>query len=130
MNACWTSVTEHVHGTKGQVDLSGFIAGINRLRGRERVNPYQKEHIDLLEAIWNDTPLNEGWSGAESSFTGVIARMASYSGKVVKWDEAAQNGPSLFPETMSWDADPPVLPDEDGLYEHAVAVPGIFNPYS
>ncbi len=129
MNGCWRSVTENVHGTKGQVDLSGFIGGINQLRGRERVNPYQKEHIDLLNAIWTDKPYNEGWPGADSSFTAVIARMASYSGKVIKWDEAVKKGPSLFPEEMSWDANPPVMPDENGLYEHAVAMPGIFNPY-
>jgi hypothetical protein len=130
MNGCWASVTEHAHGTNGQIDLSGFIGGINRLRGRERVNPYQKEHIDLLEAIRKDLPYNEGRSGAESSFTGVIARMASYSGKVIKWDDAAEKGSSLFPKELSWDAEPPVMPDQDGLYEDAVAVPGVFNPYS
>ena len=130
MNGCWASVTEHAHGTNGQIDLSGFIGGINRLRGRERVNPYQKEHIDLLEAIRKDLPYHEGRSGAESSFTGVIARMASYSGKVIKWDDAAEKGSSLFPKELSWDAEPPVMPDQDGLYEDAVAVPGVFNPYS
>ncbi len=130
MNGCWTIVTEHIHGTKDHIDLSGFIGGINRLKGRERVNPYQKEHIDLLDAIWTGKSYNEGWAGATSSFTAVIARMANYSGKVIKWDEAVEKGPSLFPKDMSWDADPPVMPDENGLYEHTVATPGVHKPYS
>lgn len=83
-----------------------------------------------MDAVWTGKPYNEGWLGAESSFTAVIARLASYSGKVIKWDEAVEKGPSLFPEEMSWDADPPAMPDENGLYEHAVAMPGVFNPYS
>jgi myo-inositol 2-dehydrogenase / D-chiro-inositol 1-dehydrogenase len=130
MNGCWTSVTENIHGAQGQIGLSGFIGEINRLRDRERVNPYQKEHIDLLDAIRTGKPYNEGGAGATSSFTAVIARMANYSGKVIKWDEAAEMGPSLFPEEMSWDADAPVMPDENGRYDHAVAMPGIFKPYS
>jgi hypothetical protein len=92
------------------------------------VNACQKEPIDLLDAIWTGKPYDEGWAGATSSFTAVIARMASYSGAVIKWDEAVQRGPSLFPKDMSWDADPPVMPDRDGRYEHAVAVPAFINP--
>ncbi len=130
MTGCWTRVTEHVHGTKDHIDLSGFLKVINRLKGRKRVNAYQKEHIDLLDAIWTGKPYNEGWAGADSSFTAVIARMASYSGKVIKWDEAVKKGSSLFPKDMSWDADAPVMPDKDGRYEHAVAVPGVYRPYS
>jgi myo-inositol 2-dehydrogenase/D-chiro-inositol 1-dehydrogenase len=47
----------------------------------------------------------------------------------VKWDEAVEKGVSLMPENLSWDADPPVLPDENGSYEHAVAVPGVYAAY-
>ena len=55
--------------------------------------------------------------------------MATYSGQVVKWDEAVAKGPDEGPEKLAWDANPPVLPDEDGLYEHAVAMPGIYKPF-
>jgi hypothetical protein len=115
--------------TNQQADEKGLKV-INRLKGRKRVNAYQKEHIDLLNAIWTGKPYNEGWAGADSSFTAVIACMASYSGKVIKWDEAMKKGPSLFPLDMAWDADPPVMPNKDGRYEHAVAVPGVYRPFS
>jgi hypothetical protein len=55
--------------------------------------------------------------------------MATYSGRIVKWDEAAEKGPSLLPETLAWDADSPVLPDRTGSYEHAVAMPGVYKAY-
>lgn len=93
------------------------------------LSPYLREHADLLDAIWNDKPYNEGWLGATSSFTSVLGREASYSGQVVKWDELAEKGPAVFPESLAWDADPPVLPDENGSYEHAVPLPGFYRPF-
>ena len=58
---------------------------------------------------------NEGWHGATSSFTAVLGRMATYSGQVVRWDEAVAKGPNEFPEKLAWDANPQDLPDERQL---------------
>ena len=82
-----------------------------------------------MDAIRNDKKYNEGWFGATSSMTAVLGRMATYSGKVVKWDDAVANGPDEMPKQFAWDAKPPVLPDANGSYEHAVAVPGVYKPY-
>ncbi|MBC8876372.1 MAG: Gfo/Idh/MocA family oxidoreductase [Planctomycetes bacterium] len=131
MNGCWAPITEHIHTDKTVIDLVGKIR-ITQARDRnvERVNPYRQEHADLLDAIWNDKPYNEGWLGATSSFTSILGREAGYSGQVVKWDELAANGPDLFPnQEPTWESQPPVLPDENGRYDHAVALPGIYRPY-
>jgi hypothetical protein len=48
--------------------------------------------------------------------------MATYSGKVITWDEAMNSTKSLMPERLAWDANPPVMPDENGNYP--VPVPG------
>ena len=130
LNGCWDPITEHIHGVDGVIDLLGKIK-ISNVRDREAevVNPYRQEHADLLDAIWNDTPYNEGWQGATSSFTSILGREASYCGQVVKWDELAEKGPALFPENLDWDAQPPVKPDEDGNYEHLVPIPGIYRPF-
>jgi hypothetical protein len=61
--------------------------------------------------------------------TSVLGRMATYSGKIVKWDDAVANGPDEMPKTFAWDANPPVMPDDKGSYEHAVAMPGVYKPY-
>ena len=76
--------------TNRRADEKGLKVGVGH-------SPHylEKEHIDLLEAVWTGKSYNEGWSGATSSFTGILGREASYSGQVVKWDELAQKGPSL-----------------------------------
>ncbi len=129
----WSSVSEHAHGTKGYSNCAGVIDDekgekVWRFRG-ENPNPYAQEHVDLMDAIVNDKPFNEGHFGADGSMTAVLGRMATYSGQVVKWDDAVANGPDEMPQTFAFDADPPVLPDENGSYEHHVAMPGVYKAY-
>lgn len=129
---CWNNVSEYTYGTTGESDCAGRIQGETRWRYEgPRVNPYDQEHVNLIEAILQDKPLNDGWHGATSSFTSVLGRMATYSGQVVKWDEAVEKGPQEVPDPShwTWDSKPPVVPDENGSYEHAVAIPGIYKAY-
>ena len=86
-----------------------------------------QEHKDLTQAIRKNTPYHEGWHGANSSMTAVLGRMATYSGQVVKWNEAVEKGASEFPKTLAWDAETPVKPDKDGNYP--IPVPGVYKAY-
>ena len=112
---------EQVHGTKGRGGCGG--SGPKLKFG----NAYVQEHFDLVEAIRNNKPCNEGWYGATSSFTAVLGRMATYSGQRVLWDEAVAKGTTEMPDTLTWDASPKVLPDEHGNYP--IPMPGVFKPY-
>jgi predicted dehydrogenase len=86
-----------------------------------------QEHHDLQQAVLNNEKRNEGWYGAVSSMTAVMGRLATGSGKVVKWDELVQKGFDSFPTgDLNWDTKPPVMPDEDGFYP--IVVPGKFDP--
>lgn len=128
---CWRAVSEHAHGTKGASDVSKYSIQLDgkeeqRLkppRGQKWANPYQVEHDDLFDAIRNSKPYNESEYGALSTMTAIFGRMATYSGKVVTWDEAINSELSLWPDRLAWDAKPPILPDEDGFYP--VAMPGV-----
>jgi predicted dehydrogenase len=115
----WTNVSEAIHGTKGQ---SNGQSG-----GQGARNPYEQEHVVLFEAIRKNRKHNDGWYGATSSFTAVLGRMATYSGRVVHWDEAVAKGPSEMPKRFALDAQPRALPDKDGLYP--IPVPGIYKAY-
>jgi predicted dehydrogenase len=86
-------------------------------------DPYQQEHDDLFAAIRTDTPYSELESGAFSSMTAVMGRMATYSGKEVTWDQALNSTLDTMPKTLAWDATPPTLPDSEGHY--AIPVPGV-----
>ncbi len=118
INNCWNNVSEAAHGTKG---VSGCSEGPNK------VNPYVQEHIDLLNAITKGEKYNEGYYGANSTFTAVLGRLATYSGQVVKWEDAVNGMPALAPEITSWDQEAPVVKDENGDYP--IAQPGVYKPY-
>jgi myo-inositol 2-dehydrogenase/D-chiro-inositol 1-dehydrogenase len=124
---CWNSVTEHAHGSKGTCDISGgriTVPGEEgwRYRGKNP-NPYQVEHDDLFAAIRNGTEYNEADNGAMSTMTAILGRMATYGGKVVSMQDALASNISLMPKSFSFDAEPLVLPREDGSYP--IATPGV-----
>lgn len=116
----WSPVSEHIHCTKGES---------NAQAGRGGRNPYEQEQVDLVAAIRKNEPLNDGWHAAASTFTAILGRMATYSGQVVRWDDAVQYGPAEIPADLAfaWAANPPVVPDKDGNYP--MAVPGQYKPY-
>ncbi|MFO0980964.1 MAG: Gfo/Idh/MocA family oxidoreductase [Planctomycetota bacterium] len=120
---CWDSVSEHVHGARGVVDCAaGKITangGWSFKASADPRSPYEIEHEDLHAAIRNDTPYNEAEYGALSTMTAIMGRMATYSGKVIAWQDALASELSLQPKTYAWDAQPNVLPDEHGLYPAA-----------
>jgi predicted dehydrogenase len=128
IQGCWNQVSEHATGTKGTVDLDANgkweIKGKHpwKFKNENQPNPYQQEHDDLFAAIRKDTPYNEAERGAMSTMTAIFGRMATYSGKAIEWDEAFNSKIDLMPKTFAWDATPPVLPGENGLYP--CAVPG------
>jgi myo-inositol 2-dehydrogenase / D-chiro-inositol 1-dehydrogenase len=131
IRGCWSSVSEHVIGTKGTCDVGGHtITGANAWRlsreDRERgKNPYQQEHDDLFAAIRNDKPFNEAVNGAMSSLTAIMGRMATYSGKVIEAKEVLESAHALVPSSYDWNGIPPTQPDENGFYP--IAIPGATN---
>jgi predicted dehydrogenase len=122
INGCWDSVSEHAVGTKGSVDISGYtIRGENAWRFKgDGKNAYQQEHDDLFAAIRNNTPYNEVEFGAHSTMTAIFGRMATYSGKLIEWDDAINSKLSVMPQQFAWDAETPNKPRPDGWYDHAV----------
>jgi len=128
---CWESVTEHAHGSLGNCDISA--AAITPKKGEawrsrlEGSDPYQVEHDVLFAAIRNDTAHNEAEYGAHSTMTAILGRMATYTGKIVTWDDAINSKLSLWPAELDWKAQPPTLPDASGLY--AIPTPGVTHAF-
>lgn len=125
MPGCWNRACVYVHGPDGLAELPrGQInKGKHPWRFRGTVpNPYQAEHDVLVEAIRKGTPHNEVEYGATTTMTAILGRMASYSGQMLRWDEALQSSISLAPKRYAFDAKPPVVADSTGRYP--VAIPG------
>jgi predicted dehydrogenase len=129
IGGCWDSVSEHAHGTLGVADVSAArIASQGgwewrHRSGEEGVDPYQAEHDALFAAIRNGTSHDEAENGANATMTAILGRMATYSGRSLKWDEALASNVRLAPERLDWDAPPRSLPDAAGRYPHAI--PGV-----
>ena len=133
ISGCKRQIAEEIEGTKGLADLgqsrckltSGdkviWQSAIGRARGRE--NPYQVEHDVLFDAIRNDKPHNEAEQGALSTMTAILGRLATYSGKAVKWDDAMASKLSITTDAENWEAEAPVQPLAEGGYE--IPVPGL-----
>jgi predicted dehydrogenase len=128
IKGCPTMVTEAFHGTNGTAPKPGVILtrsghSILDYNDRKDPNPYQYEHDLLFEAIAKgDYKYEDAENGAKATLTAIMGRMATYSGQVIEWDAALNSDLSLMPEKLAWDANPKVMPLEDGTYP--IAVPG------
>ena len=102
----WSSVSEGVQGAKGASNPGGSISPKDgaawRFRGRA-VGAYVQEHVDLINAILNDTPLNEAKQVADSTLTAIMGREAAYSGAEVEWDAILNSKFAYAPELLYQD---------------------------
>lgn len=125
----WSNFSHHAHGTKGFVSFDGNDAVVVHLKGAEpkRLKPgrdgHQTEWDDLIAAVIANRPYNELDAAADSTMTAILGRMATYSGKLVTWDEALKSNLAYAPERIAWDAAPRSKPGPDGIYP--CATPGI-----
>ncbi len=128
MKGTQNRVTEGFHGTNGSAPEPGLIltrSGYELFKhdSRRDPNPYQVEHDLLFAAVAKgDYQYADVENAAKSTLTALMGRMATYSGQIIEWEDAMKSELSLMPERFAWDANPPVLPDEDGYYP--IAVPG------
>jgi hypothetical protein len=76
----------------------------------------------LFASIRNNEVINNADYGAKSTMTAIMGRMATYSGKVIKWEEAINSNLALVPDNLNWDSKPPVMPDSAGFYK--IPMPG------
>ncbi len=126
---CWNSFSEHAHGTKGSVSIQGhgraelFVDGKEPQKWDRGPDGHQLEHDDLFAAIDAGEAYNElGW-GADASLTAILGRMATYSGKVVTWEQAVASDIDTAPTGYSFNDTPQPKAGPDGIYP--CAVPGV-----
>lgn len=131
---CWNSVSEHVHGSNGSADISK--AQIYDKSGKvswesdaveTKGKGHQQEHHDFFAALRAGELPNEAEYGAYSTMTAILGRMATYSGTVIKWDDALKDGKALadFDSLHSFEDAAPIQPEADGTYE--VPMPGKYK---
>lgn len=130
---CTNKVAEFAEGTKARAALDtttcSITAGATSIWKSPRAtagkggNPYQIEHDVLFDAIRNDKSHNEAEQGALSTMTAILGRLATYSGKVIRWDDAFASELRLTVDAETWNSSAPIQPENNGRY--AVATPGV-----
>jgi hypothetical protein len=114
---CANNVSEAVVGTQGSwTSQRRAITGERpwAFRGRDN-EPYQQEHVALIESIRAGRPINDLRQVAHSTLTAIMGRMSAYTGRAVTWDQALNAEGSIVPANLAWDMNLPVPP---------VAIPG------
>lgn len=130
MRNCWSHIAQYADGTRGVASVISKTRGSIKLhdssetlwKGQESGNSYQIEHDRLFHAIRNDQPFNEAVSGANSTMSAILGRMAAYSGRELTWEEALGSDTQLTTDALSWDAPAPLQPQPSGDYP--IPVPG------
>ena len=126
---CWMNVSRHALGLKGQMDTerAGTVLRVDgaepRMFPRDTQDTHQTEHDHLFEALLAGKSCNEGDYGVASTFTALMGRMATHSGKIVTWDDVVNSELDLSPDGYTWNSTPQPKPDEDGDYP--IPMPGV-----
>lgn len=109
----------YVQGTKGTATIRGggdtgvSIDGANpwKYDGPKSRDMYQIEHDEFFDSIRTGKPINDGDRMVTSTLTGIMGRMAGYTGKQVTWDMALNSKEVLVPEiTDGWNTKFEVAP--------------------
>jgi myo-inositol 2-dehydrogenase / D-chiro-inositol 1-dehydrogenase len=106
-NNCYSKVFTHIHGTGGTCQVeSGTITDrsgkvVWKYKGPKN-NMYQQEHDELFAAIRAGTSRNDGPFMNNSTLMALLGRMATYTGQVVKWEQALNSKEDLSPPHYEW----------------------------
>ncbi len=111
IDGCANSVSEYVMGTEGSTNCKDSIFDkegklvwqyqeAGKDPGKSAFNPYEQEHVDLVNAIRTNAPINEAESTAKSTLTAIMGRIAAYTGKEVTWEQMMASDLKLGPKEM------------------------------
>jgi len=123
------SMCRQINGTEGGVwenfVYSGSDKKVNVPDFPEFGGPYVQEHIDLINSIFAGKPLNEAHNVAQSTMTAIMGRIATYTGRRIKWADLTENKNSqwynftLKPTAEDFEKGPVTAPEDE-----IAAIPG------
>ncbi|MCS7238088.1 MAG: Gfo/Idh/MocA family oxidoreductase [Thermoguttaceae bacterium] len=127
INNCYNEVSDIFYGTEGKCDLLR-----HRIDGKikweykgPKSNMYVAEHQALFGAIRSGNPVNNGHYMILSTRLALMGQLAAYSGRQVTWEEVLTTKFRHGPEEADFNTEPPVRPDQNGIYP--VRMPGVFD---
>lgn len=112
IDGCDGNVSEQILGSKGVallndhgdikiVDYEGNILWKYDNEAKPVKNPYEQEHIHLVESIRTNKKLNQAEDLAYSTLVAIQGREAAYTGKPISWDQIMSSPLRYGPETYA-----------------------------
>jgi myo-inositol 2-dehydrogenase/D-chiro-inositol 1-dehydrogenase len=124
INGTYGGVSEFFNGTEGTTFGGGKmssakLASLNVPEFKTHENGQVQEHVDLLNSIVNNQPLNGARTVAESTLTAIMGRISCYTGQLVTWADLTTNTDShwynlsLSPSAADFESGNVVAPKDD-----------------
>lgn len=105
---CENSYKAEIFGSDG-VGIANVTRNVHAIQGKneweyngEQNNMYQSQHDELFAGLRKGIILNDGMNMANSTMSGIMGRMAAYTGQRVTWEEAVNSTEILMPENIEW----------------------------
>jgi predicted dehydrogenase len=100
ISGCHNFVGELFRGSKGTVHGGGKLDGDKSVTVPEpkmdAPNESVQEQVDLIRSVRAGKPINEALPVAEATCTAIMARMAAYTGEMIRWSDLMQNPKSKW----------------------------------
>ena len=124
-SGCFNDVSDFILGTKGRCNLQKHtIEGETNWEFKgPKCNMTEEEQRQLFQSVRNGKPINNGLYMVNSTMLGILGRMVCYTGQEITWEDAMKSTYRVGPEVCTWDMEPPVKPDDKGVYP--VPIPGL-----
>ncbi|MEI7733036.1 MAG: Gfo/Idh/MocA family oxidoreductase [Verrucomicrobiota bacterium] len=113
---CYSENSDYIMCANGYASIKG---GKLAIKGKDvpefnyagpKIDMYQQEHNELFASIRAGKPINDGEWMARSTLMALMGRMAAYTGKEVKWEEALNSQEKIVPDNLDWNMKLPIQP--------------------
>lgn len=115
IDGCANEVSEFIQGTKGSwssankgyeiKDNAGNVIWKFDLEAEkanyQETSPYRLEHVNLVNSIRKNTPIEQASETAISNMAAVMGRESAYSGKLVTWEEMTASNLDYMPKDLN-----------------------------
>ncbi len=132
ISGCYGRQSEYFIGSRGTTWGGGELKSASRKKKKITIPEFPQhgksqvqEHVDLLNSILEDKPLNEARNVAESTLTAILGRMSAYTGQLIRWSDLTENKDSqwydytLKPTAEDFEKGEVVAPPDD-----VIPIPG------
>ncbi len=114
IDGCSNNVSEFIQGTKGSW-TTGDGTKIKDLEGNviwefdfedekanfKQTNPYTLEHVNLVNCIRKDTPLEQASETAVSNMAALMGRESAYTGQTTTWESMTSSSLDYTPADLN-----------------------------